>query len=69
MSVTDKELEQIFDRVVSCPTITKLLENGKTREAARGSMLLSSLEILSQSVGKKIEQKQSNQAKENKWNW
>lgn len=62
--MTDKELEQIFDRVVSCPTITKLLENGKTKEAARGSVLLSSLEILSQSVGKSIEQKQNNQTKE-----
>lgn len=69
MSVTDKELEQIFDRVVGCPTITKLLENGKTKEAARGSVLLSGLEILSQSVGKEIEQKQNKQAKETKWNW
>ena len=31
----DKDLEAIFDRVVSCPTITRLLENGKTKEAAR----------------------------------
>lgn len=68
MSITDKELEQIFDRVVGCPTITKLLENGKTKEAARGSMLLSGLEILSQLVGKEIEQKQNNQTKETKWN-
>lgn len=65
MEVTDKELEQIFDRVVSCPTITKLLKNGKTKEAARGSMFLTLLETDNLVLGKKLEQdKQTNQTKE-----
>lgn len=65
MGVTDKELEQIFDRVVSCPTITKLLKNDKTKEAAKGSMLLALLETDNLVLGKEIEKrKETNQTKE-----
>lgn len=62
----DKDLEAIFDKIVSCPTITRLLENGKTKEAARGSALLASLEAVKYAVDKELEKKQKEEKSKDK---